>query len=317
MTGPRPHTPGLLGLGDATVDIYLSQGMQYPGGNTVNVAVQARRQGMAASWLGCLGRDMLGDLVHDSLVAEDVDVSRARRIDGPNPWSRVRHEGRDRVFCGSNPGVRSRYDLDDEDGRYMAGFAIVHTSVHSDLDSRIPWLRAHSRELSYDYSVHWRRPGVAETLAYIDIAFLSAPQRETAEAVDLMRHFAERGPRIVVATRGARGAMALARSADGEEIASAAAVPTDLVDTLGAGDALIAGFLVAHSNGLSLSDCLARGTAQAARACSEKGGFGHGMKIVPNQPGLDASQIVRAPVTPAESEWHWDTPDKPRKGSAT
>ena len=33
----------VLGIGDNTVDIYLDEGMQYPGGNAVNVAVQAGR----------------------------------------------------------------------------------------------------------------------------------------------------------------------------------------------------------------------------------------------------------------------------------
>lgn len=298
----------LLGIGDATVDIYLSQGMQYPGGNTVNVAVQAHRCGMAASWLGCLGRDMLGDLVYASLVAEGLDVSHVRRIDGPNPWSRVRHEGGDRVFAGSNPGVRSRYDLTEADASYIAGHAIVHTSVHSDLDARMPWLRAHSRELAYDYSEHWRRPGVIATLPYVDLAFLSAPRRDEAEAVALMRHFAERGPKIVVATRGAKGAMALSMRSGSEEVVSAPAVPTELVDTLGAGDALIAGFLVAHGEGRPLQECLSRGAAHAARVCAEKGGYGHGAEIVPGQPGLDSSQIVRGPATPAESDWQWDSP---------
>ena len=75
----------ILGIGDNTVDIYVDQGMEYPGGNAVNVAVLARRLGAETSYLGCLGRDALGDLVHECLVAEGVDVSRCRRIDGPNP----------------------------------------------------------------------------------------------------------------------------------------------------------------------------------------------------------------------------------------
>lgn len=308
--------PRLLGIGDATVDIYLSQGMQYPGGNTVNVAVQAHRCGMAASWLGCLGRDKLGDLVFESLKAEGLDVSRVRRLDGPNPWSRVRHEGRERIFAGSNPGVRSHYDLGEEDGRFIAGHAIVHTSVHSDLDARMPWLRAHSRELSYDYSEHWRRPGVLATLGCVDLAFLSAPRREEGEVVELMRHFADRGPKIVVATRGVKGAMALSRRNGVEGVVAVPAVPTELVDTLGAGDALIAAFLVAHGQGRPLQECLSRGAAHAARVCAEKGGFGHGIKIVPGQPGLDASQVVHGPATPAESDWRWDDLTKRGKGTS-
>jgi fructoselysine 6-kinase len=283
--------PRLLGIGDSTVDIYLSEGMQYPGGNTVNVAVQAARCGVAAGWLGCLGNDMLGRLVWDALVAEGIDVSRVRRLDGPNPWSRIRHERSDRIFAGSNPGVRARYELGPDDARYIARHDIVHTSVHSNLDQQVAWLKANSRVLSYDYSEHWARPGVAETLRHVDIAFLSAAGRDDAACAGLLRWFAGQGPAIVVATRGAAGVVALQR---GEVTAMPAAAAT-VVDTLGAGDGLIGGFLAARAEGFPLAECLARGSQQAARVCAFKGGFGHGAPIVPGQPGLDPSQIVRPP----------------------
>jgi fructoselysine 6-kinase len=243
---------------------------------------------MAASWLGCLGRDMLGDLVWNSLVAEGVDVSHVRRIDGPNPWSRIRHDHGDRVFAGSNPGVRDRYNLTAEDARFIAAHDMVHTSVHSDLDAAIHWLKANSRLLSYDYSEHLARPGVKQTLRDVDIAFFSAPRCDAAECADLMHWCASQGPHIVVATRGVAGAVAL-RSG---EMVSAPAAPAAIVDTLGAGDGLIAGFLVALSQGRPLADCLARGAAQTAIVCAHKGGFGHGISIVPGQPGLDESQMA-------------------------
>jgi fructoselysine 6-kinase len=283
--------PALLGIGDATVDIYLSDGMQYPGGNTVNVAVQAHRCDIASSWLGCLGRDMLGDLVYRSLVAEGVDVSRVRRLDGPNPWSRIRHQGADRVFDGSNPGVRSRYDLGADDDAFIAAHDLVHTSVHSDLDAQLPRLRAHAKQLSYDYSEHFGRPGADATMRYVDVAFLSAPRLDEQACAALLRQYASFGPALVVATRGAAGAAAWQAGT----VQFAAAAPAGIVDTLGAGDGFIAGFLVAHAAGASIADCLAQGAKQAALVCQGKGGFGHGNPIMPGQPGLDPSQIVRRP----------------------
>lgn len=281
--------PRLLGIGDVTVDIYLSEGMQYPGGNTVNVAVQARRCGMAASWLGCVGRDLLGDLVYRSLAAEGVDLSHARRLEGPNPWSRIRHQGADRIFDGSNPGVRSQYNFTEADDAFIAAHDLVHTSVHSDLDAELPRLRAHAKQLSYDYSEHFERPGAAAAMRYVDIAFVSAPRLDEEACAALLRRCASLGPPLVVVTRGAAGAAALQAG----EIAFAPAVPAELVDTLGAGDGFIAGFLAALATGAPIAACLAQGAAQAARVCASKGGFGHGIPIVPGQPGLDPSQIVR------------------------
>ncbi len=298
-----------LGIGDNTVDIYLTEGMQYPGGNAVNVAVQARRAGARSSYLGCLGRDRLGDLVHDSLAAEGVDLSHVRRIDGPNPWSRIRHQGTDRTFAGSNPGVRGRYRLGAADDAFIAAHDVVHTSVHSELDGEMARLRAAARRLSYDYSEHWERPGVSDTLRHVDVAFLSAPRRTDADCDDLMRWCAGQGPAVVVLTRGADGACAWS----GGRTAAVPVQPAEVVDTLGAGDGFIAGFLVAHAGGLDLAECLLRGAAQGAAVCAVKGGFGHGVPIVPGQPGLDESQVVRRPASDAEPSRN----QPPQRGAET
>lgn len=283
--------PRILGIGDATVDIYLSDDMQYPGGNTVNVAVHAARCGAAASWLGCLGRDALGALVLDALLAEGVDISHARCLDGPNPWSRIRHTNGERSFAGSDPGVRARYALTEADDQFIARHDVVHTSVHSDLDGEIGRLRAASRLLSYDYSEHWRRPGVAATMRHVDIAFLSAPERDDEACAALLAWCTSQGPGIAVATRGAQGAVALA---DDRMLRQSppGVVP---VDTLGAGDGFIAAFLVAHATGCELAECLARGVAYAATVCGIKGAFGRGVTVQPGQPGLDP--VPTAPLT--------------------
>jgi sugar/nucleoside kinase (ribokinase family) len=72
------------------------------------------------------------------------------------------------------------------------------------------------------------------------------------------------GKRLVVCTRGAHGAIALA---PGGEIVEVAAVPVpELVDTNGAGDAFFAGFLNAHLVDQPLRECLEQATSVAA-AC--------------------------------------------------
>jgi fructoselysine 6-kinase len=281
--------PRLLGIGDNTVDLYLDEGMQYPGGNAVNVAVLARRSGAQASYIGCFGKDALGQLICESLVAEGVDVSHCRDLNGPNSWSRVRHEGGDRIFAGSNPGIRACYGLNEEDFAFVAEHDIVHTSVHSGLDAEMPRLRRAAKLLSYDYSEHWQRPGVAATFAHVDIAFLSCPRCSLVECEALMRACAGEGPSVVVATRGSEGACAL----EGGKMHMHPIEPVDAVDTLGAGDGFIAGFLLAYGSGFGIDAALARGAKLAAEVCGFKGAFGHGTPILPGQPGTDASKIIR------------------------
>jgi len=273
----------VLGLGDNTVDIYVDHGVQFPGGNAVNVAVLARRLGAEAAYLGCTGNDELGALVRDSLAAEGVDISRTRRIDGPNPFSRIKHAGNDRVFAGSRPGVRGQFGFQPDDFAYIAGFDLVHTSVYSELDGMLATIRPHARLLSYDYSEHWDRPAARTTFAHVDLVFLSAPRLDETALRALLAEIAARGPKLVVATRGVAGSLALAAGrfhAEGIR-------PATVVDTLGAGDGLIAGFLV---NWLALRDvasALARGAEHAARVCEQRGAWGHETPVRPGQAGLE------------------------------
>lgn len=84
---------------------------------------------------------------------------------------------------------------------------------------------------------------------------------------DLMRSCLERGPRLAVCTRGAEGAVALEKGGARHEVA---AVPADVVDTNGAGDAFVAGVLAASLRGASIGDALKAGAAQARIAIESK-----------------------------------------------
>jgi sulfofructose kinase len=60
---------------------------------------------------------------------------------------------------------------------------------------------------------------------------------------------------------------------DGGEVRHAAAFKVEVVDTLGAGDTFIAGFLAARLRGAGLAACLAAGRDAAAATCGHLGGF--------------------------------------------
>ena len=265
----------LLGLGDNTVDIYVDREIMFPGGNAVNVAAVARRLGAETGYLGCLGNDVFGRLLHDSLAAEKVDLTRCRRLDGENAHVLVRHRDGDREFIKSTAGVRGRYELRDDDFAYIRGFDLVHTSYCSDIDALVPDLAEVAKRLSYDFSNRLTEERRTRVAPHVDIAFLSFAGHTEAECMDQLRGWAAAGPELTVMTRGADGALALA---DGrifrQEIA-----PANVVDTLGAGDAFIAGFLTRYLDDGAIQPALLKGAETAAEACGWLGGFGHGTPI--------------------------------------
>ncbi len=72
----------------------------------------------------------------------------------------------------------------------------------------------------------------------------------------------------VVIKRGAAGAVA---AMQGAQRWSAAALPADAIDTSGAGDAFVAGFLAAFVHGLEVAACLWRGLETASQAVGRIG----------------------------------------------
>ena len=77
------------------------------------------------------------------------------------------------------------------------------------------------------------------------------------------------GPRIVVATRGSRGSMAY----DGQRFYGQGIVPCRVVDTMGAGDSLLAGFLHSWLEGLDIPGCMASGAQCSAVTLAYEGAW--------------------------------------------
>ena len=126
----------LLCLGDNVVDRYVAQGVMYPGGNAVNVAVFAKRLGADAAYQGVLGSDEAGRLVLASLVGEGVDTSRVTVAQGPNAWADVELVEGDRLFLGSDKGV-SNFRLTATHYAEVAAFDAVHTAYTALLEDQL------------------------------------------------------------------------------------------------------------------------------------------------------------------------------------
>ncbi len=272
----------ILGIGDNTVDLYIDKGLMFPGGNAVNVAVHAHRNGAETAYLGCLGQDEAGSLIYNSLLSEQVDISRCRRLAGNTSWTRILHQGNDRIFDGSNPGVRSRYDLQEPDFEYISSFDLAHSSIYSSLESDMEKLDKAVPLIAFDFSDSSDLSYIKTLAPYIDYAFFSAADSKETDQQDFARLVHSLGPSIVVITRGEHGALAY----NGLRFESQDIVKTQVVDTLGAGDAFIAGFLVEYLANKDIRNALSKGSLAASKVCSFLGGFGFGTSFPAGQPGV-------------------------------
>jgi len=283
----------ILALGDNTVDVYVDLGMEYPGGNAFNVAVQARRLGLVSSYLGCVGSDEAGDWLAQVLAVEDVDVSHLRRRSGTTARAAVAHQDGERHFLWSRAGVRAQYELKPADYLYMARHALVHTTIYSDTIDLLPKMREHAGHLSLDLSDHWSVELIDRVARLADIVALSAPDADDAEAVELLRRCHRRGSGLAIVTRGARGAVL---SATGGALVRQEAHCAPVRDTLGAGDGFIARMLAGWLRDEPLDETAAHAAAVAASVCQQEGAIGHGRRARwVREPSEEAGQAMAGP----------------------
>jgi len=261
----------ILGAGDNVADRYLDAATLYPGGNALNVAVFAARLGANAGYLGVVGDDAAGRHILQTLQAEHVNTSLTRVAPGPNATADVELRGNDRVFLRSNR-TTAQFELDDAQLAAMADYDIVHSGYAGTLRDRIPEM-AERAEVSFDFG---SRFDVDETLPFLAPVFLasySTSHLAEEEAFALVERALDAGAKNVLATRGADGA--IFGSTDGIRRQSADRISAR--DTLGAGDAFIAGVLVGLAAGRDVHSTLVSASAQAAQVCQYDGAFGYGL----------------------------------------
>jgi fructoselysine 6-kinase len=256
-------------VGDNVVDCYPDLGVMYPGGNTVNVAVHARRLGARAAYLGALGNDAAGRVVRDALVNEGVDVSLVRTIEGPNARATVRILDGNRHFVGGDAGV-SRFRLTARDLEALRTVDLVHTGECSFMEDQLPDLRSAARRLSFDFS---ERPWeyIRTHAPLVDVAVASLPDSEAADARDWAKTIQALGPSVVAVTLGSAGAVLLSE----DTAVTAPAGRVTVVDTLGAGDAFIARLLLGLVRAENPAGLVSAATAYASRMCTTYGAFGY------------------------------------------
>ncbi len=265
----------VIGVGDNTVDQYIHLGKMFPGGNAVNVAVLAQRYGHTASYIGWLGNDIYGNLILNALRTEGINTSRCRILDGTNAHNEVTLIDGDRVWGASTPGVTPQIALYDDDLTFVSQHDLTHTSIYSYIEKDLSRLSAASKTLSFDFSDNWDRDYLAATLPWVHIAVLSYPERSAEETEELMQWIAEQGPHLVLVTQGASGATVL----EGRQFYRQGIVETRIVDTLGAGDAFAARFLVEYLSETPIQQAMLKAAQSAAETCGYYGAFGYGVDI--------------------------------------
>lgn len=251
-------------VGDNTVDRYRG-GPVLVGGNALNVAVQLSLQGVAVSYFGVVGDDEDGRMITRALRDRDVEISGLVAADGDTAVTEIaRTADGDRVFVREEFGVTAAYRPSDADLARLAWFDWVHLGMVPDAPALVRRLRRANPEVRISQDC-----AVSSGYAGLDVAFCSVGENDAAPGSTADAAI-RAGAALAVVTRGAAGALAKDRA--GQEW-RCAAIPIEVIDTTGAGDGFIAGFVAARLSDATVPAALEAGARSAARACVHVGGF--------------------------------------------
>lgn len=247
-------------IGDSCVDHYEELGQSFPGGNPVNFAVYFRRFGAEASFIGAVGSDEDGALVCDALQKKGVDVSHVQVLPGKTSATSVRMEQGNRVFTEYNPGVMEQYALREEDYAFIQTHSLAVSALWGHCENSLEKIKKLGLPVAYDCADLPFDPAAQAAIPYSDILFFSDDSAYERTLRRTIRSLRRQGPKIVVAMRGAKGSLAY----DGKRYYKQSALPCQVIDTLGAGDSYIAGFLYAYLSSQPIEACMRTGAENAS-----------------------------------------------------
>lgn len=260
------------------------------GGAESNVAVALRRLGTSVTWVGRVGADSLGDLVLRELMAEGLDVDCGR--DPAAPTGLMIKERRTnetaRVWYYRAGSAGSHLSPEDVPEGKIAAARLLHitgitpalsASAAAAVQAAVNCAKTAGTLVSFDLnyrSALWPRGAAAESFTALarqaDVVFAGDDEAaivvgEADDPLELARRLAELGPGQVVIKLGAHGCVALV---DGQEYRQNA-VPVRAVDTVGAGDAFVGGYLAELLDGQPVWQRLLTAVRTGAYACLVSG----------------------------------------------
>lgn len=301
MSDSRPPRFDVVSIGESMLRLSVPIGRRLDDARTLDVEVAGAecnvcfalaRLGRRCGWVGRLPDDALGNNVLRALRADGVDVSAVRRAAGerigtyfiefappPRPIQ---------VIYDRANSAAARMTPDDVDWDYVLDTRILHlTGITAALSESCYAIveqairRAHDAGVTVSFDVNYRaklwdaatagarlRPLIAQADVLLckgsDASLLFGCLGESRELVAALKSLTQ--AHAVLCTFGEQGAALLLE----DEFMTHAALPVQIVDRIGSGDAFAAGVLDGLLDG-DVREGLRRGVALAAIALSQFG----------------------------------------------
>lgn len=247
-----------------------------PGGKGANQALAARRAGATVAMAGAVGVDGFAATALRELAAAGVDLQRVQRVEAPTGVALIHVDGAGRnaitIVAGANAGADPSAvpEADLGPGTTLVLQLEVPLAAVTTIASRAK--RSGARVI---LNAAPARALPAELLATVDVLIVNEGEAAAIAAANGMpatpEGFAAATHRhsgcAVVVTLGAAGAIAAVENV----LLSVEAPTVRVVDTVGAGDALVGALAAAVDRGADWTEAMAEGVAAGSLACTVEG----------------------------------------------
>ncbi len=292
MTNRRAGPPAVVVVGRISLDIYVEPeaGMPAPGaeelcrfayhvgGTAANTAVDLALLGLSVDLQGLVGNDPFGVWLRTELQSAGVNIEAVGVTDAaPTSVTLVfRDESGESSFL-KQPGANEHVGPDSLPAENTKA-SVLHIGGLLGLPgiegSDTAWLQRLKGQvvLSADTTRTIERASAIEPfLPLLDLLFLNQMEGEAVSGShdpdDIVRQICARGPSRVVLKIGSGGCIV----GDEAGVRHFPAFQVPAVDTTGAGDAFVAGFLVGVVRDWTLEDCARLANAAGAATIAKRG----------------------------------------------
>ncbi|MBQ6333820.1 MAG: fructoselysine 6-kinase [Erysipelotrichaceae bacterium] len=252
----------LAAVGSNCIDHYsnIENGKCYAGGGPVNMAVYTIRNGGSASYIGPIGDDEYGKIMYEAVKAKGIDVSHMHIKPGKTAVTEVELINGERILGDYEEGVLANYHLSQEDIEFILKHDIVICDLWGKVEGQFKELKEKGMATAFDCATRPEDPASKIAMPYSDYLFFSSDDGDARDLREKMKAYQEKGPKMVIAMLGIEGSLCY----DGKDYHKYGIVECDeVIDSMGAGDSYIAGFLGGIVDGKPIEECMYLGALTA------------------------------------------------------
>ncbi len=248
-------------IGDNCVDYYERLDRWYPTGNVVDTGVNLRKLGAEVSLISTTGTDKYGQKMTDTLKKLGLDISHLSVKDGATAVTYMDLVDGERIHGEYVEGVLADMVFTEEDILFAAEHDLIHSALWGKAEGVIRKIKEKTRGIvSFDYADRLSHKIVEDTESFIDYGFFSYHQGRDSYIEAYLKERVSKGMKQAIATLGEKGSLVF----DGKSYYEFGIFPSKVVNTIGAGDSYIAGYLYGVLHEYSIPQCQELGAKVAA-----------------------------------------------------